>query len=163
MVKIFTANNSNYDKFTKVSGYDGCLAAGGAPTITDFCRIFKEEAEAEGVKVEVAFGQAMLETGYLKFGGDVKPNQYNFAGLGATGNGVQGNVFGNVREGIRAQIQHLKCYASTDNLNNPCVDQRWNVTLRGKAPTVEDLTGTWAASATYAQNILALIEKLKKN
>lgn len=162
MVKIFTANNSNYDKFTKVSGYDGCLAAGGAPTITDFCRIFKEEAEAEGVKVEVAFAQAMLETGYLKFGGDVKPNQYNFAGLGATGNGVQGNVFGNVREGIRAQIQHLKCYASTDNLNNPCVDQRWNVTLRGKAPTVEDLTGTWAASATYAQNILALIEKLKK-
>lgn len=105
--------------------------------------IFKEEAEAEGVKVEVAFAQAMLETGYLKFGGDVKPNQYNFAGLGATGNGVQGNVFGNVREGIRAQIQHLKCYASTDNLNNPCVDQRWNVTLRGKAPTVEDLTGTW--------------------
>ena len=162
MVKLFNANNSNYDKYTRVSGYDGCLESGGAPTITDFCKIFKEEAEAEGVKVEVAFAQAMLETGYLKFGGDVKPNQYNFAGLGATGNGVQGNVFGNVREGIRAQIQHLKCYASTDKLNNVCVDQRWNETLRGKAPTVEDLSGTWAANASYAQNILTLIEKLKK-
>ena len=110
MVAFFNANNANYDKYSKVSGYDGVLALGGAATINDFCSIFAEEAAAEGVKAEVAFCQAMLETGFLQYGGDVKPDQYNFAGLGATGGGEPGNRFKTVREGIRAQIQHLKCY-----------------------------------------------------
>ena len=56
-----------------------------APTIEKFCQIYKEESEVEGVKAEVAFAQAMMETGFLKFGGDVKKDQYNFAGIGAIG------------------------------------------------------------------------------
>lgn len=162
MVKFFNANNPNYDKYAKVSGYDGVLAKGGAATITDYCRIFAEEAAEEGVKTEVAFCQAMLETGFLQFGGDVKPDQYNFAGLGATGGGEQGNRFKTVREGIRAQIQHLKCYASIEPLNNPCVDQRWWEALRGTAPTVEKLSLKWAASAEYGERILELIKQLKQ-
>ena len=102
----------------------------------------------------------MLETGFLKFGGDVKPDQYNFAGLGATG-GVPGNRFSTVREGIRAQVQHLKCYASTEPLNNPCVDQRWAEYLRGSAPTVEQLSLKWASSSSYGENILNCIYKLR--
>ena len=43
-----------------------------APTIEKFCQIYKEESEVEGVKAEVAFAQAMMETGFLRFGGDVK-------------------------------------------------------------------------------------------
>ena len=160
--------NASYDTFGE-SQYNGCLTQGGAPDIRTYCQIFKEEAENEGVKVEVAFTQAMLETGYLKFGGDVKPNQYNFAGIGATGNGNPGNSFGDVRTGIRAQIQHLKCYASTDSLNLAKVDPRWNNNLRGKAKYVEYLSipnnpyGTgWAASATYGKNLLKLITNLYK-
>ena len=162
MVNFFNANNSTYDKYLKVPGYDGVLASKGAPTISDFCRIFVEEANAEGVKAEVAFCQAMLETGFLQYGGDVKPDQCNFAGLGATGGGEQGNRFETVREGIRAQIQHLKCYASTDPLNNPCVDQRWWNALRGTAPTVEQLSLKWASSSQYGERILGLIKQLKK-
>ena len=60
------------------------------PTIDEFCKIYIEECEAEGVKAEVAFAQAMMETAFLRFGGDVDKDQYNFAGLGAVGNGVQG-------------------------------------------------------------------------
>ena len=75
----------------------------------------------------------MLETNWLRFGGDVLPNPYNFAGLGATGKGVHGNVFNkNVMIGIRAQIQHLKCYASTSPLNNSLVDQRWSIERDGQ-------------------------------
>ena len=136
------------------------MARKGAPDIETFCEIFRQEAEAEGVKVEVAFCQAMLETGYLTYGNDVKPDQCNFAGLGATGNGVSGNKFNNVREGIRAQIQHLKCYASKEGLNNACVDPRWAEYLRGTAPTVEQLGQKWAASATYGDNIIRLISEL---
>lgn len=160
--------NASYDTFGE-SQYNGCLTQGGAPDIRTYCQIFKEEAENEGVKVEVAFTQAMLETGYLKFGGDVKPNQYNFAGIGATGNGNPGNSFEDVRTGIRAQIQHLKCYASTDSLNLAKVDPRWNNNLRGKAKYVEYLSipnnpyGTgWAASATYGKDLLKLITNLYK-
>ena len=160
--------NVSYDTFGE-SQYNGCLTQGGAPDIRTYCQIFKEEAENVGVKVEVAFTQAMLETGYLKFGGDVKPDQYNFAGIGATGNGNPGNSFGDVRTGIRAQIQHLKCYASTDSLNLAKVDPRWSNNLRGKAIYVEYLSipnnpyGTgWAASATYGNDLLKLITNLYK-
>ena len=170
MVKFYEngKGNATYDTFGE-SQYNGCLTQGGAPDIRTYCQIFKEEAENEDVKVEVAFTQAMLETGYLKFGGDVKPNQYNFAGIGATGNGNPGNSFGDVRTGIRAQIQHLKCYASTDSLNLAKVDPRWNNNLRGKAKYVEYLSipnnpyGTgWAASATYGKDLLKLITNLYK-
>lgn len=154
--------SASYDKFSgDNSKYNGVFAKGGASTIEEFCQIYYEECLAEGVKPEVAFAQSMLETGFLKFGGDVLPNQYNFAGLGATGNGVHGNSFSSVRIGIRAHIQHLKCYASTAPLNQEKVDPRWSDSLRGKAPTVEKLQGTWAASTTYASNLLKAIERIK--
>ena len=140
-----------------------------AKTIEDFCKIYVEECKNEGVRVEVAFAQAMVETGYLSFGGDVDISQYNFAGMGATGNGVKGNSFSTVRLGIRAQVQHLKCYASTDKLNGDRVDPRWGEWLRGKAPYVEWLSipnnpyGTgWAGSATYAEVIKGIMENINK-
>ena len=117
------------------------LGKGGAPDIRTFCTILCEEAAAEGVRAEIVFTQAMLETGWLQFGGDVKVDQFNFAGIGATGGGVPGNSFPDVRTGIRAQVQHLKAYASTEPLNNPCVDPRFHYVARGSAPTMEQLSG----------------------
>lgn len=145
------------------------LKAGGAATIEEFCQIYYEECKTEGIKAEVAFVQAMIETGFLQFGGSVKIEQFNFAGLGATGNGVSGNSFENVRIGIRAHVQHLKCYANTEPLKNECVDPRWGEWLRGKAPYVEWLSipnnphGTgWAGDVNYAAKILSGIQGLKK-
>ena len=145
------------------------LKKGGASTIEEFCQIYYEECEAEGIKVEVAFIQAMHETGNLKFGGDVKIEQFNFAGLGATGNGNPGNSFKDVREGVRAQVQHLKCYANKEPLKNDCVDPRWEEWLRGKAPYVEWLSKDnnpngigWATDPKYAEKLLAGISELKK-
>lgn len=132
------------------------LGKGGASTIRQFCEILYDEAVAEGVKPEVVFGQAMNETKYLQFGGDVLISQYNFAGLGATGGGVRGNSFENVRIGLRAQVQHLKAYASTEPLKKTCVDTRFSYVKRGSAPYVEWLGiqenpngGGWAASKNY--------------
>ena len=116
----------------------------GAKTINDFCQILYEEAKAEGVRAEVLYAQVMLETGYLQFGGDVLPKQCNFGGIGATGNGVPGYSFKDVRTGLRAQTQHLKAYASTAPLNNACVDPRFHLITRGSATTVYALAGKWA-------------------
>ena len=162
MVNYFINNGGTYDKFSKYgTQYDGVLAQKGAANIEEFCQIFYEEAIAENIRPEVAFCQAMKETGFLQFGHDVKPDQCNFAGLGATGNGVAGNSFANVREGIRAQIQHLKAYATTDSLVNACVDSRFGYVKRGSAPYVEWLgkkenpTGDgWATGANYGTDIV---------
>ena len=99
MVNYFINNGGTYDKFSKYgTQYDGILAKKGAANIEAFCQIFYEEAIVENIRPEVAFCQAMKETGFLQFGHDVKPDQCNFAGLGATGNGVAGNSFASVRE-----------------------------------------------------------------
>lgn len=162
-------NVSQMVKYFKSHGtYPAAYANTDAPTIEAFCQIFYDEAVAEGVRAEVAFCQAMKETGYLKFGGDVSEAQYNFAGIGATGNGACGNSFGSITEGIRAQIQHLKAYASTDSLNKACVDPRFSYVKRGSAVYVEWLGirenpngGGWAASEGYGSSIVnSYIKKL---
>ena len=56
--------------------YPSALSAGGAPTIRDFASIVYDEAVAEGVSPELVFVQAMKETGWLRFGGDVTVSQY---------------------------------------------------------------------------------------
>ena len=165
MIKMYKKQNKMYPS--------QALAKGGARTIEDFVNIVYQEAGVEGIKAEVVFCQSMLETGWLQFGGDVKVEQFNFAGLGATGGGVAGADFSSygkdgVRMGIRAQVQHLKCYANKEALINPCVDPRWGEWLRGKAPYVEWLgikenpygTG-WAAGADYGNNIVKLIKSTK--
>lgn len=168
MVRYYKANASGYDTFkARYEGkYDGSLAKGGANTIERFAQIFYEEANAEGVKAEVAFTQCMKETGFLKYGGDVLPNQYNFAGIGATG-AVHGASFKDVRTGIRAQIQHLKAYASTSPLNNACVDPRFNLVTRNTAPYVEWLgikenpNGYgWASAKNYGYDIVGMVKVL---
>ncbi len=141
-----------------------------APTIEAFCKIYIQECKAEGVKAEVAFCQAMKETGFLSYGGQVSITQFNFAGLGATDDGASGASFKSVRQGIRAQVQHLKAYASKEPLNKKCVDSRFAYVKRGNAPYVEWLGINenpahcgWATAQNYGYSIVKdYINKLKK-
>ncbi len=131
-----------------------------APDLQAFCEIYMEECRMENIRAEVAFCQAMKETNFLQYGGDVQISQFNFAGIGASGNGNPGNSYGSVREGIRAHIQHLKAYANTEDLVNECVDQRFDYVTRGCAPYVEWLgqyenpSGAgWATAVGYGISI----------
>ena len=142
------------------------LGAGGAPNAATFCQMIYEESNAEGVRAEVIFAQIMNETGWLQFGGDVSINQFNFGGIGATGNGVPGNSFKDVRTGIWAQVQHLKAYASTEPLKNTCVDPRFNYVSRGCAKFVEWLgigdnpTGQgWCAGSGYGAKLKDIMKR----
>jgi N-acetylmuramoyl-L-alanine amidase len=143
----------------------------GAATIEDFAKILVEEATTEGVRAEVVFAQAMHETGWLKFGGLVTAEKCNFAGLGATGNTADGEAtdygrgytYEDVRTGLRAQVQHLKAYASTEPLVNACVDQRFTYVTRGCAPTVGSLSGKWAVPGNgYGESIAKTMSELLK-
>ncbi len=180
MMSFFTANASKYNpgasNLITQYGYDGqgfpkyytirsntnSADKRDNPNIdlAKFVRIYAEEAKAEGVKPEVAFAQMCHETGFLRFGGSVVPDQCNFAGIGATGGGVRGETFESVRIGIRAQIQHLKAYASTEPLKKSQVDPRFGYVTRGCAPTVEALSGTWAMDPSYATKILSFLGQM---
>lgn len=145
------------------------LGKGGAPDIETFCRIYYEEAVKEGVRPEVAFAQTMKETGWLQYGGDAKIEQYNFAGLGTTGGGVPGNSFPDVRTGVRAQIQHLKAYATEEALAGQCVDDRYTYVKKGSAPYVEWLGQKenpkgcgWATGEHYGHDIVEMIHAMRK-
>lgn len=139
----------------------------GADSAEAFFKILKEEAEAEGVRADVLFAQVMLETGGLTFGGDVQASQCNFGGLGAVGGGAAGETYADVRTGLRAQVQHLKAYASTEGLNNACVDTRFQYVSRGTARYVEWLAipqnpygKGWAADADYGTKLLRIMDSL---
>ena len=134
--------------------------------ISDFVDITIKEAKIEGINHDILFSQMMHETGYLKFGGDVKEEQNNFAGLGATGGGEPGLSFPSIEIGIRAVTQHLKAYASTEPLKQECVDPRFGYVTRGTAIYVEHLGikenplgKGWAAAKSYGYSVLALRDK----
>lgn len=164
MMDYFEANGGVYPSES--------LKVGGAETLEQFCRIYIEEAEKEGVRAEVAFAQSMKETGWLRFGGIVQIGQFNFAGLGAEDGNTEGNCasFPDVRIGVRAQIQHLKAYASTEALTLPLVDPRFVKVKRGSAPYVEWLGQKenpdglgWATAEGYGRSIVNMIKKMIEN
>jgi len=134
-----------------------------------FVNMYIEEANAEGVRAELAFSQMLIETGYLRYGGQVDISQFNFAGIGAVDGGTGGNDFAaeygdnatGIRMGIRAQVQHLKAYGSTEALNNECVDPRFNLVTRNKAPKIGNLgNGNWASDPDYASKLLGRLNAL---
>ncbi len=122
--------------------------------------LYIKEATSEGVNYDVAFAQMCLETGFLKFGGDVNKTQNNFCGLGVTGNGNKGLSFPSVQMGIRAHIQHLKAYASTEKLNNGIVDKRFKYVKRGSVKEITQLSGKWASDPLYGIKIKNLLKRL---
>jgi hypothetical protein len=126
----------------------------------DIPAIYREEATIEGVNYDIAFCQMCLETGFLQFDGDVQPEQNNFGGIGAIGNGARGDSFSDRRIGIRAQIQHLKAYATTKPLVQPLVDPRFGLVKRGTAPLVGQLAGRWAEDINYDKKIMAILRRL---
>lgn len=121
-----------------------CRSRNPAPKLTScsleqLAKMFIEEGKAEGVRGDVAFAQSLHETGCFQFGGIVQPAQNNYAGIGALNGNAQGQAatFPDPRTGIRAQIQHLKAYASEEPLALACVDPRFSLVSRGAAPWVE--------------------------
>lgn len=125
----------------------------------EYAQLYLEEGEAEGVRGDGAWIQSCKETGNFAFTGGtaVTFNQNNFCGLGVTKKGLKGHSFDTPRLGIRAQIQHLKGYATTAPLKNPCIDPRYKYITKGCAPRFEDLAGKWAVPG-YNTNLASSLE-----
>ena len=135
-------------------------------SVLDMIPLYISEGEAEGVRGDMAFAQSCLETGNFTFSGSaVTLSQNNFCGLGVTQRGKTGLSFETAQLGIRAQIQHLKAYASTDKLRNERIDPRFRYVTRGCAPYAEWLGQKenpqgkgWAAGEKYGEKILSILK-----
>ena len=132
-------------------------------TPEELVHAYYEEAEHEGVRADVALAQAFKETGCFAYGGDVDWKQNNFCGLGATGGGVKGLSFPDMRTGARAHIQHLLAYSRKERPTNPIVDPRYDLIRRnrpdiyGRLTRWTDLNGVWAVPGrNYGQEILII-------
>lgn len=124
-------------------------------------KTYLQEAPYEGVNSDVAYIQMCHETNFLRFGNQVKMYQNNFAGIGATDDGASGASFKTINDGVRAQIQHLKAYASTAKLNGKLLSPRFHLVKRGSAVYVSQLgKGKWATDPDYAKKLLAKINEL---
>ena len=135
-------------------------------SVLDMVPLYLSEGEAEGVRGDIAFAQSCLETGNFTFSGSaVTLSQNNFCGLGVTQRGKAGLSFETPQLGIRAQIQHLKAYASTDKLRKARIDPRFRYVTRGCAPYAEWLGQKenpqgkgWAAGEKYGEKILSILK-----
>lgn len=126
---------------------------------------YYEEGRREGVRPDVAFAQALQETGHFRYGGLVQPKQNNFCGLGSMGRGAHGASFKTAQLGVRAHVQHILAYASTRKPRSKIVDPRYDHVKTtqnfGKAKTWMDLNGRWAIPGKdYAQRIFGIYEKI---
>lgn len=132
-------------------------------TVEEIVRYYYAEAGREGIRPDVALCQALKETGFFAYGGDVLPAQNNFCGLGTTGGGVRGAKFATPELGVRAHIQHLLAYASAEPPATPIIDPRYDLIVRehpdihGRITRWTGLNGVWAVPGkTYGQDILRL-------
>lgn len=137
-------------------------------SVLDMIPLYLSEGETEGVRGDVALSQSCLETGNFGFSGSaVTLEQNNFCGMGVVSNGAKGNSFDTAQLGIRAQIQHLKAYACSDNLVQEKIDPRFQYVMRGSAPYVEWLGiqenpqgKGWAAGDGYGSKILTILKTI---
>lgn len=132
-------------------------------TVPEIVNYYYQEAGREGIRPDVALCQALKETGFFGYGGDVSPKQNNFCGLGATGNHEPGASFATAQLGVRAHIQHLLAYSSINRPQQTIIDPRyWHVVknrpdLHGKVTNWTGLNGAWAVPGkNYGQEILRL-------
>ncbi len=124
--------------------------------ILEFAQYYIDEATAEGINSDVAFAQMCLETGYLRFGGLVQPEFHNYCGLGAMDAEHPGEQFPDEQTGVRAHIQHLQAYATTEDVKlvKELVDPRYNWVHKTKyIETIYQLAGTWAMDPQYGQKL----------
>lgn len=139
-----------------------------AQSVIDMIPLYLSEGKVEGVRGDIAFAQSCLETGNFAFAGSaVTLEQNNFCGMGVTSKGKTGNFFDTAQLGIRAQVQHLKAYASEATLTNECVDPRFKYVTRGSAEYVEWLGQKenpngkgWATGKGYGGKILTILKNI---
>jgi hypothetical protein len=112
--------------------------------VDDLLAMYLSEAEAEGVRGDLAIAQAVDETGWFT---NSDTDRNNFAGIGHYDHTTSGDAFPDAATGVRAHVQLLKKYAAGNGGGLAQPDVAPDAAAR--ASTWEALSGTWATSPDY--------------
>ncbi len=143
-----------------------------ATTIDELAAMYIEEGAAEHVRGDLAFAQAIIETGSF---GHALDN--NYSGIGACDSCTSEISFPTPRDGVRAQIQLLRSYADPDSraklLAHPPEPALFGGTVgaaaasydsfsyKGSAPTWNLMgKGKWATDPDYAPKVLEIYGRM---
>jgi Mannosyl-glycoprotein endo-beta-N-acetylglucosaminidase len=150
----------------QIAGFFWAHQPPGSPCLTvsveELTAYFAWHGNLENVRGDIAFAQALVETGWFRYGGRVQCGDNNYAGMSGS--------FPDAETGVRAQIQHLRAYAdpsatscSQPPLHTPCVDPTFNfVNPKGKAPNWNDMgNGNWAEASDYAGKVLTVYNEMR--
>jgi hypothetical protein len=140
----------------------------GGTTMDDLTHLYIDEGAAVGVRGDVAFAQAIIETGSFGHAAD-----NNYAGIGACDSCTGEPAFPTPQAGVRAQLQLLRSYAdpasTSENLGNPpdptlfgndpaaAATNYDHFSLKGKVPLWNEMGhGNWATDPNYAGKVLRI-------
>jgi Mannosyl-glycoprotein endo-beta-N-acetylglucosaminidase len=151
----------------QMAGYFWAHQPPGSPCVTvsieELTAYFVWYGNAENVRGDIAFAQALVETGWFRYPGSVECWQNNYGGF-------DGTSLPDADTGVRAHIQHLRAYADPSAttctqppLATPCADPRFDfVSPKGKAPDWNDMgNGNWAAASNYAATVLTVYNEMR--
>ncbi|HJT96122.1 MAG TPA: peptidoglycan DD-metalloendopeptidase family protein [Mycobacterium sp.] len=123
--------------------------------IADLIALYISEGDTEGVRGDMAFAQAVLETGYFT-NGDTAIN--NYAGIAHYDGTNSGSSFRDPMIGVRAHIQLLKKYALGNDA--PLADTDVAPKAGASATTWGGLAGTWASATNYWTALSSIYEAM---
>lgn len=139
----------------------------------DLSVYYMRHGEDLKIRWDMAFYQMIVETNTLRYDGDVRADQFNFAGLGATGGGVRGERFKSISDGVRAHLEHVAMYAGK-HIANPVAErtrkvQEWEVLVPYQRSLPGPMTFTqlgrkWApGDRGYSDDIQAIQNEFKNS
>lgn len=126
--------------------------------LLELAQLYIDEGEREGVRGDVAFAQAILETG--TFSSLVGAN--NFAGIGGCAACLPHDHFATARNGVRAQIQLLRFHADPtvqslrDFAAQPATLPERFLRTGQHSPTWRTLGGVWSPEPLYGVRVYAI-------
>ena len=130
-------------------------------TLNSLIETYIREAGSEGINHDIAIAQMLYATNNLN---SQRMNTYNYGGLNPDGTSWNGS-FRDMSEGVRAHIQHIKGYASTQPPGTQIVDPRYhllaNLGYLGTVRTFDDLYRLWMGnSPSYGNSINRILDEL---
>ncbi len=132
----------------------------------DIAPVYWEYGHKTGIRPEILYAQAALETGYGHYTGNVPANHNNWAGIKtATGSGHRAEDFESFStplDGVRGHFNHMSAYTGLPPIGKPH-GRYYTVTSIPWAGTMryaEDLSGKWAPHPDYHERIVEMVGEI---
>lgn len=122
--------------------------------------LYRQYGEITGIRPDILYAQSAKETGYGKYGGNVLPEQNNFAGIkkyGRNGDAMEDHEdFPTQEDGVRGHFNHMSAYLGLAPVGEP--HERYksvkSMPWAGSVKTLEELGGKWCPDLYYGFSIL---------